>query len=121
MRERRRFARFFPHVAHTRFVLLDQPYTSPWNRRFRDLAFAEPEIPRVSMLLRALDLPRANVQGLIRHELGHVADDNVDRRGKEQRADDIAEYVTGERINYDQDDIQTTARGKYPRPLHLHR
>lgn len=73
------------------------------------------------MLTRALRLPEANVRGLIRHEFGHIVDPDPDARGREQRADDIAEWVTGRKIRYDAQDVQTTGRGRYPRPRYLHR
>jgi hypothetical protein len=115
------FSRTFPRMKSTRFVLLDQSCTGPGHCRFRDLAYAEPRIPQVTMLCRTLLLPTENVRGLILHELGHVADVHHDRAGREQRADDIAEWVTGTRISYDRHSIQTTAPARYPRPRNLHR
>lgn len=115
------FVAAFPRMKKTKFVLLNQRCTGPGHCRFRDLAFAEPDVPRVTMLRRALDLPDENVRGLVLHELGHVADVHHGRHGGEQRADDIAEYVTGHRISYDGHNIQTTAPGRYPRPRNLHR
>lgn len=119
--ERARFARVFPRAAKTQFVLLARACTDRRHCRFRDLAFAQPEIPRVSMLRRTLQLPDENVVGLMRHELGHVVDRDVERPWREQRADDIAEWVTGEPVRYDRMNIQTVGRGRYPRPMHLHR
>lgn len=120
VQERKLFSAF-PKVARTEFVILDQPCTTK-KCAFRDLAFAETgRFPRVSLLARALKLSASNVRGLIRHELGHIADPNVDAPGREQRADDIAEWVSGQKIKYDARDVQTTGRGKYPRPKYLHR
>lgn len=120
-RERARFARLFPQVRAARLVLLDRPCTSPQHCRWRDLAYATFEPPTVHLLRRALDLPVVNVRGLVRHELGHLADEEIDRPGREQRADDLAEQATGQVIAYDEHDVQTTGRGRYPRPRHLHR
>ncbi len=120
-RERRAFSRYFPHVSKTKLIILDQPCVDSEHCAERDLAYAIQSPPSVTMLRRSLSLPKHNVVGLIRHELGHVADRDLGLRGSEQRADDIAEYVTGKRIFYDQQDIQTTANGKYPRPRYLHR
>ena len=120
-RERDAFAFYFPHVARTKFIILNQQCTDGMHCKARDLAFAQIDPPSVSILRRALSLPIANLIGLIRHELGHVADERIHARGAEQRADDIAEYVTGHKIFYDTRDIQTVSRGKYPRPRYLHR
>jgi hypothetical protein len=121
VQERKLFARDFPRVARTEFVILAQSCSTK-KCAFRDLAFAETgRTPRVSLLARALKLSISNVRGLIRHELGHVADERVDEPGREQRADDIAEWVSGRKIRYDARDVQTTGRGKYPRPRYLHR
>ena len=75
----------------------------------------------ITYVRRILLLPEAKILGLLRHELGHAFDPDIRHDGAEQRADDIAEWVTGERIRYDENDIQTVGRGKYPRPLYLHR
>jgi hypothetical protein len=40
--------------------------------------------------------------------------------GREQVADDIAERVTGQRISYDHDLVQTIGPGIWPRPLSIH-
>lgn len=76
----------------------------------------------VVFVRRVLQLPRANWLGLIRHELGHVADPCWRETGAEQRADDLARLVTGVKIRYDENDVQTVSpRGRYPRPKYLHR
>lgn len=120
-RERSAFAKYFPWVKRTRIIILDQQCSSRRHCELRDLAFAEQSPPSVSILKRALSLPRHNIIGLFRHELGHIADEHINSHGREQRADDIAEFVSGQRIRYDQHDIQTVGRGKYPRPTYLHR
>ena len=72
--------------------------------------------------------------GLIRHEIGHILDflyasHDLDRwaaeRGvrlpptDERRADMIAYAIWGEPIRYDQDTVQSTRVGIYPRPEYL--
>ena len=72
--------------------------------------------------------------GVVRHEIGHVIDlctdaDALDAwalsRGVtlaktvERRADDIACAIWGEPLRYDKDLVQTTGKGKHPRPSHL--
>lgn len=72
------------------------------------------------------------IEGIIRHELGHVFDfmfdaDTLDvwarqRAGKvlsrtaERRADDIAAAIWGWGISYDDDQVQTLGIGQWPRP-----
>lgn len=74
------------------------------------------------------------VDGVLRHELGHVVDltvpaDKLDKwaqsRGVrlppsiERRADAVAEAVWGSPIFYDRDLVQSTEQGVAPRPVHL--
>jgi hypothetical protein len=81
-----------------------------------------------------IDAPVHRVDGVIRHEIGHVLDltipaAHMDRwafsRGvalpqtPERRADAIAHAVWNSPIAYDRDMVQTTGRGTCPRPVHL--
>ena len=74
------------------------------------------------------------VDGVIRHEIGHVVNHLVParelnewaaRRGvrlaptSELRADDIAEAIWGEPLRYDEIEVQSTSVGKVGRPRHL--
>lgn len=120
-RERARFAKHFPAVAGATLAFVDRRCIERGRCRDRDLAYAEPGAGRVVLLRRALALPDANVRGLVRHELGHLADPWPGRAGGEQRADDLAEWVVGRRIYYDDQLIQTTGRGTWPRPPWLPR
>ena len=121
--ERAAFARRFPRCGRAYLELTDAYSPTRELARVRDLAAAWPEAdpPRVVLARRALAMGRATVAGLLRHELGHVADPWWDRPGAEQRADDLAELATGARIRYDRRKIQTTGPGTYPRPGSLHR
>jgi hypothetical protein len=120
-KERARFARVYPWVADADLVILPGYCTSGKKCHERDLAYAMSKPMHVAIVRRLLDLPDRNVVGVIRHELGHLADKRLSDPGRERRADQIAEYVTGQRINYDANDIQTTGRGRSPRPGYLHR
>jgi len=73
-----------------------------------------------------------NQEGVLRHELAHAVEfllgpSRVFKRWRnvaktaEQRADDLARELWGQRINYDVDCIQTIGRGAHPRPTHLPR
>lgn len=121
-RERARFARVFPDVRRACLVI-DDARCGPGLCRARDIAYMTHgrRGATVVLLARALALPRQNIVAVLRHELGHAADPRPGARGGEQRADDIAEYVTGQRIYYDTIRLQTTGVGTYPRPLSLHR
>ena len=117
--ERRAFASRFPRVRRASLYLGRRPKGAP----LRSFAQAETggRAPRVTLFAEALRLPRRNILGLIRHELGHVADPTPRRRGKEQRADDIAEAVSGARIRYELPAaVQSVGRGVYPRPCWIH-
>jgi hypothetical protein len=89
---------------------------------------------RLRLAHKTLDAPRHRVEGLLRHELGHMVDYVVPRKrldawGRsrgvplaatdERRADDIARAVWGEPIRYDDDLVQSTRHGVSPRPKHL--
>ena len=121
VRERAAFARFYPHVARATLEITDAP-CSGQPCAYRDFAWCDPDTGQVWFTLRAYALPIENLIGLVRHELGHLAEPgDATWRPSEQHADDVAERVTGERIRYDSRDVQTVGRGKYPRPRHLHR
>lgn len=60
------------------------------------------------------------IQGVLMHEFGHAfafGCGHMDH--KERDADKIAELLFGCRIYYDDDLIQSTRYGLYPRPKHL--
>lgn len=114
--ERDRFARRYPHLAGAALEFVPAARIRP-GAAPRDLAECYPGDLRVR-LARNGRASEARVRGLVRHELGHLA---LHGGGSEQDADDVAEAVTGARIHYDADDVQTTGRGRWPRPLYLHR
>jgi hypothetical protein len=119
--ERDQLAGSFPRVWKARLIIVDRECSIGGRCGVRDLGWADSRDVTVSLLKRVLTLPMDKIVGLIRHELGHLADPYISQPGAEQRADDIAEMVSGERIRYDRNDIQTVGHGKYPRPLYLHR
>jgi hypothetical protein len=88
------------------------------------------------MAHKILKAPEHRVDGIIRHEIGHVLDLTrpaaklnrwaIGRRvrlpgpvGGERRADAIAEAVWRSPIRYDDDLVQSTTHGVAPRPAHL--
>jgi len=86
----------------------------------------------IAFAAKVEDLPEANIRGLMRHEFGHALDYRYGRRPLEQqlgvklspmterRADQIAEAVFGDPIEYDQKLIQCIdCGGVSPRPRRL--
>ena len=119
--ERARFAEFYPHVAGATVHVTDAPCSTD-RCAYRDFAWCDPDTGEVWFSRRALRLPLGNIVGLIRHELGHLAEPgNFFWRPSEQHADDVAARVTGQTIRYDARDVQTVGPGKHPRPRYLHR
>lgn len=118
--ERAAFLEEFPAMPFVGLRITEEACPHP-PCEHRDFASYDVEDHVVTFTERVLSLPIENVVGLIRHELGHAADEKIDEFGAEQRADDLAERATGERIYYDPHDVQTIAPGRYPRPTYLHR
>lgn len=74
---------------------------------------------------KSLELPKTNLDGILRHELGHVVDLIVPAsqlsswelpETVERRADAIAAAIWGQPIYYDDLLVQTTQPGAFPRP-----
>lgn len=129
-REQQAFSEIYPDLAGVPLTIVDQPCNSPGETcRVRDVAWCEwlrggrgaKTRMKVFLLRRALGFRRENLIAIFRHELGHLADPDADKPDSEKRADRIAETVTGEKIRYDRQDIQTTGPGRATRPPWLHR
>jgi hypothetical protein len=120
-REQARFAAYSARCAVVDWRVTARPYPGRRRGTVRDLAvcYTRLEVVRIVVTERLLALPRANVVGVIRHELGHAADPDTSRPGAERRADRIAAAVTGTPIRYDARDVQTTGPGVTPRPARL--
>lgn len=117
-RELPRFVAAYPHLARTRCILT----VTPRGRNPRSYAWSYPSRLEIWFVEKVLELPEANIVALVRHELGHLAEPGTGSKlTSEQHADDVAEKVTGERIHYDENDVQTTGPGVYPRPKYLPR
>lgn len=119
--ERAAFAVVCPKAAQASLTVVDRPCSFAGHEcRVRDVAYADCSTGEIVMLRRALRFPYENIVAVLRHEFGHICDPRVRFAGRERRADDIAEYVRGDRIYYDFRDVQTIRRGTWPRPSHLH-
>lgn len=69
---------------------------------------------------KILDCEDHRVEGLLRHELGHIILMQAGLLNHSERdADTIAEFCFGLPIYYDSSDIQSIKEGNYPRPNHL--
>ena len=63
----------------------------------------------------------ARIRAIMRHEVAHAFHFLTGHHEHtEQETDDLAEQIWGDRIYYDDDDIQTLNHGQYPRPTYLH-
>jgi len=60
------------------------------------------------------------IEAVLRHEFGHVLQIARGHGFTEREADLLAERVWGDRIYYDDEDVQTLVPGVAPRPRHLH-
>lgn len=83
---------------------------------------------RVAEKFLTADLDRQDA--ILRHEIGHIVDFSIPSATllewcpgiastPERRADEIAAWLWGDRINYDAEDIQTLRDGVHPRPERL--
>lgn len=116
-RERKPFVQAAPGTRDVRLVIHRKHYLKRPVKR--DLAWYEPDTRTINIIAKVLTFKPVQVAALIRHEFGHAIDRQIDRPNSEQRADDLARWVTGEPIYYDGDDIQTLDEEAYPRPGHL--
>lgn len=120
--QRALFSRWYPRAGQTQLELTSSACVQPGFCSNRDFAYAERDRNAITFQVRFLSYPVENKVALLRHELGHIVDSvpYVINTGGEQRADDIAERVTHQKIRYDADLIQTTGPGLYPRPTGIH-
>lgn len=88
----------------------------------------------IRFAMKILDAGRHRVDGIVRHEIGHVVDCLIPRneldmwahklgvllpKTTERRADAIAFAIWKKYIYYDEGDVQSTLHGVYPRPARL--
>ena len=113
------FRRYFKLAGVTLHVH-DREFT-PDCSNFRDVAWADFNNSTINVCARVLTYSKNTFLGLIRHEIGHLCDPFAGTEGCEQRADDIAAFVTGDKIRYSGPHIlQTIGSGMYPRPSTIH-
>lgn len=110
-RERERFAAEYPHVIDASLEI-DGNFKAD---KARDYATADSRTLVVTVRPAIVHLADGNILALIRHELAHLCDGDLSERD----TDALAERVSGEKIFYDERDIQTVTSGVRPRPKRL--
>lgn len=119
--ERAMFRRVFPNMPPVRLTIRARHFLPVTLLTPRDLAWYDADRQTLCLLRSALTHSRATIQGIIRHELGHAADERIDNPGSEHRADALALRATGVPVRYDDDGLQNAKRGAANRPEWLHR
>lgn len=112
------FIAVFPRVKGVRFVVEAKHYRD--SPRKRDIAWYDTNEHSVHLIRAALSRSLDCLRGVIRHELGHVADARINSPGAERRADSLAEKATGKPILYTAEGLQHATRGEAYRPDWLH-
>jgi hypothetical protein len=83
-------------------------------------AYAACSGTQIYVATKIYDAPMPRVEGILMHEMAHaILMQMGDYDHSERAADEMAEEVFGQRINYDKEDVQTTGKGTHPRPAHL--
>lgn len=113
-----------PVMKNITYEFIDKPCLVGSDCKIRDIAetiinYSDYAVMRfTNKILQS----RQVAEAIVSHEFGHIIDpwlrDNIP--GKEKRADMLAELVTGNRIFYDGNKIQTFSKGTFPRPGGIH-
>jgi hypothetical protein len=119
--ERATFRQAFPNMPSVRLVIRARHFLPASELTPRDLAWYDADRQTLCLMRSALARSRATIQGVIRHELGHAADERIDNPGSERRADALALQATGVPVRYDDEGLQNSSRGNPVRPGWLHR
>lgn len=116
-----RFVAAFPAVAGVKLALRVRHYKLTKDERLpRDLAWYDPRCRTVCVMRDVLNRSAGAVRGILWHELGHAADTDIDRSGREARADRLAKRATGVPVRYTAEGLQHASHGHAGRPRWLH-
>jgi hypothetical protein len=115
-RERQAFVFRFPQLAGARLRFADTCAPPGLPCSPRGFAWAYHGRREIWVSPAFAGLPEPNLLGVLRHELGHLADPTPGAPGAERRADALAALALGVPIRYDHALIQTTGHGTSPRP-----
>ncbi len=82
--------------------------------------YAMSSVDTVFIAPKILEASKNTIEGLLMHELAHVYLMKMGiHEHSELQTDQLAELIFDKKIYYDNNDIQTTKGGKYPRPDYL--
>lgn len=128
-------ARYRPNFVPKLRIIAPDPAHFPAPRNF---AFCYTDTGDITIADDLLDHPRDRWEAILQHEIGHAFEFFLTRElgkreglatlaiipgvrgsGPERRADAVAEYIFGDPISYDAEDVQTLGPGTRPRPLRL--
>lgn len=114
-----RFQATFPRLKPVRLQLRKRHF-DPTATADRDVGWYDQGTHTVYLMERVLGRSAGHVRGIIRHELGHAADDRLAAKGAEKRADRLALQACGVPIRYTKEGLQHATHGKAERPRCLH-
>ena len=101
-------------------LVVGDPEDFPKQRNFAMCGLARRQFAEIIVAPKIENEPDEVIDALLRHELAHAL---LLYQGHsehyEREADEVAEMIWGERINYDARDVETLGPGKWPRPWHL--
>ena len=134
--EQRLFRRIVPDWEIATEIFPDLPdvqviFTDEAGTEGRQFAYFDPNTKEIGLSPRIVKEPAHRQRGVFRHEVGHLIHDCYGRETVKEKigvslsksdeilADQIAAYVYGEPILYDDDEVQSISRGDPERPAHL--
>lgn len=102
-------------------LIIGESEDFPEERDFAMCALVRPGFAEILVAPKIENEPDEVIDALLRHEFAHTMLLHSGLKHTERDADELAEVIWGERINYDHRDVETLAPGAYPRPTHLPR
>lgn len=122
----------FPDLPDLEVVFDEEAGTNNGGRCARCFAYFDPIEIRIGLAPKMIKERAHRQRGVFRHEIGHLVDhvygrealaEQMDRELSESPeilADEIAEFIYGEPILYDDEAVQSISHGTPERPPHLH-
>jgi hypothetical protein len=115
------FKKMLDSIHRRHKIKLDTILVIDWDGDYpKTRDYAQTNSVSIWLSPKALKAPRHRVEGILRHEFGHVLlMKHGDFDHSERDADITAEACFGGKILYDSDGVQSTKFGVSPRPEHL--